>query len=166
MTPEHLRQIEDLYHAVRELSPTERAAILASVPPEIRAEVESLLRARSTPSLPEFELTVTLNRGFIFGPYRLEEEIGRGGMGIVYKATDTRLNRPVAIKFLSQVIRGTFARQRFQREVQMASSLNHPHILTVHDTGEAEGNQYLVTEFVDGARWRIMLPMKDPLGSR
>jgi Tol biopolymer transport system component/predicted Ser/Thr protein kinase len=152
MTPEQLRQIEDLYHAVRELSPSDRASILDAVPPEIRAEVESLLQAHSAASLPEFELpaTISLNRRSTLGPYRLEEEIGRGGMGIVYKATDTRLNRPVAIKFLSHVIAGTSVRQRFQREVQMASALNHPHILTVYDTGEADGDQYLVTEYVNG----------------
>src|SRR5579862_2768040 len=70
-------------------------------------------------------------------------------MGVVYLARDTKLNRPVAVKFLSDEFDGT-ARRRFQREAQMASSLNHPHILTVHDAGEYEGRQYLVTEFVDG----------------
>src|SRR5262249_36041 len=63
---------------------------------------------------------------------------------------DTRLNRPVAIKFLSEELANAAARRRFQREAQMASSLNHPHILTVHDVGELDGRQYLVTEFVDG----------------
>jgi len=71
-------------------------------------------------------------------------------MGVVYRALDTNLNRPVAIKFLSDELADPSARRRFQREAQMASSLNHPHILTVHDAGEFEGRQYLVTEFVDG----------------
>ena len=71
-------------------------------------------------------------------------------MGTVYRALDTKLNRPVAIKFLSADLADATARRRFQREAQMASSLNHPHILTVHDAGEFEGRQYLVTEFVDG----------------
>ena len=71
-------------------------------------------------------------------------------MGTVYRALDTRLNRPVAIKVLSNELADADARRRFQREAQMASSLNHPHILTVHDVGEFEGRQYIVTEFVDG----------------
>jgi serine/threonine protein kinase len=71
-------------------------------------------------------------------------------MGVVYRALDTRLNRPVAIKFLSDELATAAARRRFQREAQMASALNHPHILTVHDAAEFEGRQYLVTEFVDG----------------
>src|SRR5262245_58192343 len=71
-------------------------------------------------------------------------------MGVVYRATDLRLNRPVAIKFLSAELLGTAARARFQREAQTASALNHPHILTVHDVGEHDGRQYLVTELVDG----------------
>ena len=71
-------------------------------------------------------------------------------MGEVFRAVDTKFNRPVAIKFLSAELADTAARRRFQREAQMASSLNHPHILTVHDAGDFEGRQYLVTEFVDG----------------
>src|SRR2546421_970881 len=88
--------------------------------------------------------------GFQLGTYRIDCQLGAGGMGTVYRATDTKLNRPVAIKFLSNDVADAFARRRFQREAQMASSLNHPHIVTVYDAGEFEGRQYLVTEFVDG----------------
>ena len=88
--------------------------------------------------------------GTLVGPYRIEAPLGEGGMGTVYRALDTKLNRPVAIKFLSDRLADAAARRRFQREAQMASSLNHPHILTVFDVGELEGRQYLVTEFVDG----------------
>src|SRR6185295_10868051 len=77
-----------------------------------------------------------------------------GGMGVVYRALDTNLHRPVAIKFLSDAIAHPAARRRFQREAQTASSLNHPHILTVHDAGAFEGRQYLVTELVDGGTLR------------
>src|SRR5205807_4496910 len=84
------------------------------------------------------------------GFYRVESKIGEGGMGTVYLGFDTKLNRPVAIKFLSGDLADAAARRRFQREAQTASSLNHPHILTVHDAGEFEGRQYLVTEYVDG----------------
>src|SRR5438128_294756 len=91
-----------------------------------------------------------LSSGAQIGFYRIESQIGAGGMGTVYRALDTKLNRPVAIKFLSADLADAAARRRFQREAQMASSLNHPHILTVHDAGEFDGRQYLVTEFVDG----------------
>jgi len=88
--------------------------------------------------------------GTLVGVYRIEAPLGEGGMGTVYRALDTKLNRPVAIKVLSNELADADARRRFQREAQMASSLNHPHILTVHDIGEFEGRQYIVTEFVDG----------------
>ena len=71
-------------------------------------------------------------------------------MGVVYRALDTKLNRPVAIKLLSDDLADAAARRRFQREAQTASSFNHPHIVTVYDVGEFDGRQYLVTEFVDG----------------
>jgi Tol biopolymer transport system component/tRNA A-37 threonylcarbamoyl transferase component Bud32 len=92
----------------------------------------------------------------VAGVYRIDARLGEGGMGTVYRALDTRLNRTVAIKFLADDLADASARRRFQREAQMASSLNHPHILTVLDVGDAEGRQYLVTEFVDGgtlAEW-------------
>src|SRR5689334_6957065 len=91
-----------------------------------------------------------MSPGIQIGGYRLESSVGEGGMGTVYRALDTKLNRPVAIKFLSDELADAAARRRFQREAQMASSLNHPHILTVYDVGEFEGRQYIVTEFVDG----------------
>lgn len=91
-----------------------------------------------------------LSAGTHIGPYVVEGPLGAGGMGVVYRARDTKFDRPVAIKFISVELADVTARRRFQREAQMASSLNHPHILTVHDAGDYEGRQYLVTEFVDG----------------
>ena len=91
-----------------------------------------------------------LGPGTKIGVYRIEAPVGEGGMGTVFRAVDTRLNRPVAIKVLSNELADADARRRFQREAQLASSLNHPHILTVYDVGEFEGRQYIVTEFVDG----------------
>src|SRR5581483_6203427 len=76
-----------------------------------------------------------------------------GGMGEVFQATDTRLNRSVAIKFLSKTVADS-ARRRFQQEARTASALNHPHILTVYEAGESGGSQYLVTEFIDGGTLR------------
>src|SRR5262245_12984771 len=88
--------------------------------------------------------------GALIGTYRIEAHLGEGGMGTVYRALDTKLNRAVAIKFLSDELADVNARRRFQREAQMASSLNHPHIVTVYDVGEYEGRQYIVTELIDG----------------
>ena len=84
------------------------------------------------------------------GQYRIESKLGEGGMSTVWLALDTRLGRRVAIKFLSDHLADAEGRRRFQREAQMASSLNHPHILTVYDIGDFAGRQYLVTEYVDG----------------
>src|SRR6516164_2593915 len=95
-----------------------------------------------------------LASGTRLGPYEIVAPLGEGGMGTVYRALDTKLNRPVAIKFLPSELADASARRRFQREAQMASALNHPHILTVHDAGEWEGRQYLVTEYVDGGTLR------------
>ena len=92
--------------------------------------------------------------GLRVGVYEVQAPLGAGGMGTVYRALDTKLNRPAAIKFLSDGIADAAARTRFQREAQTASSLNHPHILTVYDAGEIDGRQYLVTEFVDGGTLR------------
>ena len=92
----------------------------------------------------------SLAPGTLIGPYCIEALLGQGAMGTVYRALDTKLNRPVAIKVLSDDLADAAARLRFQREAQLASSLNHPHILTVYDVGEFDGRQYIVTEFVDG----------------
>src|SRR5215831_15554765 len=93
---------------------------------------------------------MALAAGTKLGPYKIIAPIGAGGMGEVYRALDTKLNRPIAVKLLSEHLADAAARRRFQREAQTASSLNHPHIVTVHDAGEVEGRQYLVTEYVDG----------------
>jgi TolB-like protein len=92
---------------------------------------------------------VEIAAGTLLGPYRIESRLGAGGMGVVYRALDTRLGRPVALKFLSTELLDAAARERFKREARLASALNHPHILTVHDVGEHEGREYLVTEIVE-----------------
>jgi Tol biopolymer transport system component len=84
------------------------------------------------------------------GHYEILASIGAGGMGDVYRALDTQLGRHVAVKFLSAQFADPSARRRFQQEAQMASALNHPHILTVHEAGELGDRQYLVTELIDG----------------
>src|SRR5580765_8580249 len=92
------------------------------------------------------------------GPYRIEGRLGEGGMGEVFRATDTRLRRTVAVKLLlGQGPADPIKRERFEREAHAASALNHPNICTVYDVGEADGRPYLVMECLDGETLRARL---------
>jgi len=94
---------------------------------------------------------MSVSAGTRLGPYELTAAIGSGGMGEVYKARDTRLNRDVALKILpSSFTQDPDRLARFRREAQLLAALNHPHIGAIYDLADAGGAQYLVLEFVDG----------------
>ena len=94
---------------------------------------------------------MALNAGTRLGPYEIADQLGAGGMGEVYRATDTRLDRTVAIKVLPEHLASDpQRRERFEREAKAVSSLNHPHICTLYDVGEQDGVHYLVMELVEG----------------
>ena len=156
MTPrERWHQIEELYHAALEHPPDQRGPFLSGAcrgDVELRSEVESLLAQDSLtgrgilrePSTEPSTHTIAaepVKAGSMLGPYRIEAPIGKGGMGQVFRAVDTRLGRKVAIKVSDKQFT-----ERFEREARAISTLNHPHICTLHDLG----TDYLVMEYVEG----------------
>ena len=104
-----------------------------------------------------------ITAGTRLGPYEIVSPLGAGGMGEVYRATDTRLDRTVAVKILPEhLASNSEARQRFEREARTISSLNHPNICVLHDIGAQNGTSFLVMEFLEGETLEARL-CKGPL---
>lgn len=166
MSPERLKIVEEIYHAVLEISPPERDSFLnekCGSDADLRREIASLLSYENDfdsliDSAPKslVEEVFSPNKasnliGKQINQYKIERKIGEGGMGAVYLARDSKLERKVAVKFLSEEFsKDATRRNRFFQEAKSASALNHPNILTVHEIGEFDGTHFIVTEFIKG----------------
>src|SRR5689334_17746628 len=154
------KQIEALYAAARDLSPAERAAFLARECGDetVRLQVETLLGQGAAPAAETLgDHTLVSNvvpvaaQPNMVGPYRMEERLGAGGMGEVYRATDTRLGRAVALKLLHpDQVANPMLKRRFLQEARSASALNHPNIVILYDIAHDRGTDFLVMEYVGG----------------
>ena len=164
MAPARWRRIEELFDAAVDLRPEEREALLAAGcagDESLRGELDELLAAHDQAGnfLEPAARASHLPPGARLGPYRIQSLLGAGGMGEVYLATDTRLERPVAIKLLtSELSADARAASRFRREQLAVSALNHPHICTLHDVGEHAGQPFLVMEYVEGRPLKEHIP--------
>ena len=166
MTPDRWHRVKELFEAACSRGPAERSEFLAqecSGDEEVKQEVESLLQAHDQDSgfmnKPVGSLltceTQLLKIGQRFGYYEQIAPIGKGGMGQVYSAVDTRLGRKIALKLLPSTLTNETDRvRRFEQEARAASALNHPNIVTIHEIGQVESLQFIATEFVDGETLR------------
>jgi len=164
MTTDRWQRVRELFEAAIEHDAAEVSAWLAeqTTDREVKAEVESLLAhhsragdflsqpvAERLPDLLDDE--AALAPGARIGSYTIVREIGRGGMGLVYLATDSRLGRTVALKALApHLLRDPLQRERLRREARAAAALSHPGICTVYALEEIDGNLYIATEYLDG----------------
>src|SRR5580700_8960941 len=180
MNPERWSQIESIFHKALEADESRRSSVIeesCAGDAELRHEVESLLAHHSDSASfiekPAFAGQVTTMsvgpvaaadaprpdlKGVAFGPYRIEQKIGQGGMGQVFRALDTRLQRTVAIKVLpSTHVADPDRKKRFLQEARAASRLNHQNIVTLHDIANDGGVDYLVMEYVTGTTLKELI---------
>jgi eukaryotic-like serine/threonine-protein kinase len=181
MTPERWRQVDRILEEVLELPPDERVRFLDRMcagDHALRRDVEAVLQAHGNAGTflndPAFalaakQLAVDEGNNLVgrtLGHYRILSLIGAGGMGEVYRASDPRLGREVAVKVLPEhLAKNPEALSRFEREAKVVAALSHPNILAIHDVGEEQGIRYAVMEFLDGETLRDLLN-QSPLGWR
>ena len=172
MPEPHWENLKEVFHAALALPPQERAAYIDRVSDgdlALRQAVESLLKSHEQTDnfvdSPAYQAAAEMlidgaefKAGQVVADYRIISPLGEGGMGKVYLAEDTRLHRPVALKFLSRAFTEDYDRlRRFQQEARAASALNHPNILTIHGIGESDGHRFIATEFIEGETLRERL---------
>lgn len=167
------KRVDDILGELLEKEPPDRDAFLEIAcrgDDSLKHEVLSLLDSQKlsgsfleTPAVEQVaDVLVTkegkLKKGHVIGQYRTVRELGTGGQGTVYEAVDTKLNRTVALKMLPNelAVNGT-ALKRFRREAQLASSLDHPNICTIHDLIESEGRHFIVMQYVAGQSIRDLV---------
>src|SRR5688500_14071674 len=170
MNPERWQQVKEVFHSALALPPDQRDGFLAVAcqgNDSLRREVEALIHSHdqtgSFIDSPAYKVAAQmlagkkeeLEAGQFLGAYKIISALGAGGMGRVYLAHDTRLNRKVALKILPlDLINSDELITRFQQEAQAASSLNHPNIITIHEIG-AEGDlHFIAMEFIEGETLR------------
>jgi serine/threonine protein kinase len=177
MRPELWRKAEDLFHAALEQSPEERRAFLENAcgqDSELRRQVEILVAAEENagsfldqPGLEDPTATiraVASLKSQQFGHYRIKAPLGKGGMGEVYRAQDTKLSRDVALKMLpSEFARDRERVARFRREARTLAALNHPNIAAIYGLEEFDGTDFLVLELVEGKHPSGPLPVAEAL---
>ncbi len=168
-SPQRWQQVKVIFQDALELTPPERAAFLASVcanDSALRAQIEGMLAAdtsadsflESSPVHHLIEAAPQVKIGQTLGLYQITDKLGVGGMGEVYAARDTRLERNVAIKLLPAIYTLDESRvQRFKREAKAASALNHPNIVTIHEIRQYDHLHFIVTELVEGKTLRRRL---------
>jgi serine/threonine protein kinase/tetratricopeptide (TPR) repeat protein len=169
--PERWRQLESLFYRALELKAEERTAFVENCcvdDPELKSELQALLHSvDNTVDLVDQSIHVAARQvtlasdrpavlpGTHLSHYELGPMLGRGGMGQVYLANDTRLKRKVAVKLLApQLIRDQIALRRFEHEALAASALNHPNIITIYEFGKVDDLHFIVSEFVEGTTLR------------
>jgi len=178
MTPERWQQVKEIFQSALQHEPGQRSVFLSNAcggDESLRQEVESLITSHykdgSFIDSPAYEAAAAmleteqqLKAGQMIGHYEILSTLGKGGMGEVYLARDTRLDRKVALKFLPpDLIKDDERVRRFAQEARAASSLNHPNILTIHEIGGVGGRRFIATEFVAGETLRERIaggPMK------
>ena len=178
MSDPRWQRIEEVFHHAADLAPTERAQFLSSVcdgDDELRREVETLLAnddsgenlvaaavSKAVDQLPGEQAAANDDLvGKHIGPYLVTELIGKGGMGLVFKARDTQLNRSVAIKALpTDRLTDPERKRRFLQEAKATSALNHPNIVTVHGVTQEHGTDFIVMEYVSGKTLDQVIPNK------
>ena len=170
MTPERWQQVKQIFQSAIELPPSARDNFISQAcvnDPELRSEVESLISSHNQAGDSVEQAAtqvaaqlVTDNQdasliGQSLGPYQIISSIGKGGMGEVYLAQDTRLSRRVALKLLRKEFTKDEDRlRRFKQESRAASALNHPNIVTVYEIGQTDSLHYMATEYVEGETLR------------
>src|SRR6266496_405842 len=173
MTPERWKQIDQIFHDALQREPSERAAFIAEScggDEYLQREIESLVashdQAASFIEVPagdaaaEFlaEHNAQLTSGTMLNRYKILNLLGKGGMGEVYLAEDTKLRRKIALKLLpSQFTISSERMLRFEHEARAVSALNHPNIVTIHEIERLNGTNFIVTEFVDGQTLRQLM---------